>query len=376
MTGTGWDRERILRLLSELAMGVVSFRLYGGGHPRTVEAVTRVSETLERLLAGSAQENLTILELQGQLVVEAQPVSHLGPQAAVVARAMRRAELERITVSRGVQPAEVKALLAFLAQPDPPPPDVPHVVMGMVELAGGEAGAGEGRMAGRPEAMLRDRVRLVGEALEGLASREVGALPLAEDVVEQLDRRGEEVHPLELLAPLDGPESWPAVHSHNVAALAVSTAHILGLRRSERLDLGLAGLLHDVGRVEQREAWLEDLALEGDRLEGDPEHPLRGLEITLVVPGLPRLVPVVVVEHHLDLEGRGIPGFSLARSPHPAASLVGALETLDVLHTVRGPAGKVTREGAVAWVQERSGAELDPFLAGLLVALLETAPPD
>lgn len=374
MTEAGHDRDALLALLTELAMGIVSFRLYGGGHPRTVEAVARAGENLERLAAASAQGTLTILELQGQLVVEAQPASHLGPQAAAVARAMRRADLERITVSRGVRREEVEALLGFLAQPAPPPPELPHVVMGLVELEGGEAGAGDLGMGARPGVMLRDRVRLAGEALGGLAAREEGSLPLAEDVVEELDRRAETEHPLELLAPLEDPESWPAVHSHNVAALAVSAAHVLGLSRPERLDLGLAALLHDVGRVERREAWLEDLAREDDRLEGDPEHSLRGLETVLGVAGLPRLVPVVVLEHHLDLEGRGMGGLSLARPPHPAALLVGALESLDLLHTVRGPAGKTTREGAVAWIEERSGTEMDPFLARLLVALLRTAP--
>ncbi len=367
-------RDATLGLLTELAMGIVSFRLYGREHPRTAQAVARASENLERLLAGSGRGSLTLLELEGQLLVEAQPVSHLGPQAASVARAMRRADLERITVSRGIRAEEVEALLGFLARPEPPPPELPHVAMGLVELVGGEAGGGEQELAAGPAAMLRDRVQVVGEFLEAAAGGAEGALPLAEDLARELDRRAQELHPLELLAPLEEPGGWPAVHSHNVAALTAATARLLGFEREERLDLVQAALFHDVGRVGQREAWLHDLELEGDLLEGDPGHPVRGLQMVLGVTGVPGIVPLVVVGHHLDPGGREPEGDPFPVPPHPAARLVGAMESLDILHTVRGPAGRITREGALAWIQERSGSRMDPFLCRLLAAFLETVP--
>ena len=365
------DLELTEQLLTDLAMGIAANRLYGKGHPRTEQVLTNAHRSLAAVLEAVPGGALVLLDLDGDLVVHDQPVGHLGSQAVTIERAMRRAGVERLALRRGLGQAELERVLTFLADPSGDPPTSAHVTAGLARLAGGEAGGGEDALSPAPHTVLRDRVALAGEALEAVALGHVEGLTVAEDVVEELDRLAMEGRSgLELLAPLEEPEAWPAVHSHNVAALTIAIARLIGLPREACLDLGMAALLHDIGRYSALEEWLADLEREDDTLEGDPEHPLAGLEIVLGLSGIPRLVPIVVLEHHRRLDGSGRPVLPDNRPTHPAASFVGATEALDILHTVRGPSGRMTREAVIAWLRERSGRSIDPFLAGLFEVIL------
>jgi len=365
------DLEATAQFLTDLAMGIAAQRLYGPGHPRTGHVLANAHRSISRMLETVPGGTLVLLDLDGELIVHDQPMGHLGSQAITVGRAMRRAGVERFALRKGLLLEELDRILAFLADPSGEPPNSSHVTAGLAKLAGGESGGGEDALSPGPRVVLRDRVALAGEALEAIAAGHVEGLTVAEDVVEALDRLAVEGRPgPELLAPLEDAAAWPAVHSHNVAALAVSVARLLGLPREACLDLGVAALLHDIGRYGARDEWLADLERDDDILEGDPEHPLTGLELVLGLPAVPRLVPIVVFGHHRALDGSGRPALPGSRPAHPAASFVGAVEAFDILHTVRGPSGRMTREAVVAWLQERSGRTIDPFLVRLFRAIL------
>jgi len=365
------DLRVTAQFLTDLAMGIAVHRLYGPDHPRTGHVLANAHRSISRALDAIPGGTLVLLDLDGDLVVHDQPMGHLGSQALTVGRAMHRAGVERFALRKGIQLDELQRILAYLADPSGDPPSSPHVTAGLAKLAGGEAGGGEDGLSARPRAVLRDRVALAGEALEAIAAGHLEGLAVAENVVEELDRLAAEGLPgPEFLAPLDDRETWPAVHSHNVAALAVSVARLLGLTRETCLDLGIAALLHDIGRYGAQDEWLADLEREDDVLEGDPEHPVTGLEIVLGLPGVPRLVPIVVFGHHRRLDGSGRPTLAGSRPAHPAAAFVGAMEAFDILHTVRGPSGRMTREAVIAWLQERSGRSIDPFLVRLFEAIL------
>ncbi len=373
------DLTAIKDLLTELTMGTVGLRLYGPDHPRAQEAVERGCRTIAGLVAVAPAGSLSLLELDGQLVVEGQPVNHLGPQAPALIRSMRRAGIERITLARGIDRKELQALLTFLADPAGAAPTLPHVAVGGVRLAGGEAGGGDEALSEAPASRLRDRVALTGEALEALFKGHEEGLALAEDVVQDLDRFAERTeHPSTVMAPLEEPDTWPAVHSHNVATVVIFLASFLGVPRARCLDLGLAGLLHDLGRMgaQAEREWRKDLERTGDDLEGDPQHPLLGFKRALSITGLPRLVPVAALEHHLDVTGAGWPNLTTQQPPHPVAQLVAAAESFDLLHTVRGPRDGAGREGVAAACLELGGVRFDPFIARLLAVFEETTPED
>jgi HD-GYP domain-containing protein (c-di-GMP phosphodiesterase class II) len=156
----------------------------------------------------------------------------------------------------------------------------------------------------------------------------------------------------------------------------MSLAKLSGVAAAICQDLGMAGLVHDVGKLLlPAEVTARETELTGDELEFILDHPQVGLEALLRNGQLPPLALVVTFEHHLNYNGTGYPRLGRPRRPHPAARLVAVADAFVVLFTARGGRGMITREGTIAWLEEHGGSILDPDWVGALRDLLDQDQP-
>ena len=134
-------------------------------------------------------------------------------------------------------------------------------------------------------------------------------------------------------------------HSANVCILSVAAGRELGLDKRELGRLGLAALLHDIGKIEIP----RDLLTKGAQLTADERtvlerHPLEGVKALLRFQGLSDIsvrCAVVAFEHHLLRDGRGYPTKVRRRSPGLPSRLV---TIADFYETLTAPGG-LTEEG-------------------------------
>ena len=370
----GWE-DLVLAAIAELAAGATTMGLYGSAHPRAVQAVDELSRQLN-VLFGDERE-VTFVVLAEELFVQGRPFTRLARQAPSLIRRLRRRGVGHATFRSGVSREELRAFLEHLASTDDTPvPSSPHVQVGKIELSERELGGPDDAQGGqqrRKLATVRDRVAVVRECFSDFAAgTDLGVADLERVVRALLDGLDEEPDPLALLAPWEGESRWAAVHAHNVAALTVGTARLAGMSPTSCLDLGLAALLHDIAKVSLPAEVLDrELELTGDEIELMLDHPRAGLEALLQVGQLPDVALIVAFEHHLDFNGTGLPRLRAPRRPHPAARLVAAADTLDVLLTARGRHGMMTRESTVAWLAEHQGTTLDPGWVSAFRQLLE-----
>jgi HD-GYP domain-containing protein (c-di-GMP phosphodiesterase class II) len=134
-------------------------------------------------------------------------------------------------------------------------------------------------------------------------------------------------------------------HAANVCVLSVAAGRELGLSKKELGRLGLAALLHDIGKIEFPRHLLargRELTEKERRLL--ERHPLEGVKVLLQFQGLSDLsvrCAVVAFEHHLLRDGRGYPTTARQRSP----GLLSRLVTIaDFYETLTAP-GALTEEG-------------------------------
>jgi len=342
------------RLLAALGAAITARRFYPADHPRMREAMDRLEAVALEAVGGG---EVTLLELEGTLVVDGvPPEGHVPP---VLVRALAATGVDLVRVAAGVTRAELERLVEFLAGfGEEELPRLEHVTVGKAHL-GGAAEGGTGGPAAAPEAVARDRVAVVAE---GLAPAREGHAPDGRallEVVESLDGAAARVARAgDLLAPAEA-ASWHEVHAHNVAALALLLARAAGLARAARVDLGLAALVHDIGLLGSDPVTIA-AALEAgeEELAVAPDHPRRGLELLVGDPVLPPLAAVVAWEHHWPAAGeRG-------RSPHVAARLVAVADRADLARWRDEDAA-----GAGGAPAGRDAEGLDPDLLSLLVAL-------
>lgn len=366
-----WE-ELVLSVLGELASGLTAVALYGSSHPRAQESLKALKALLDELLA--AQPSLDLVVLGEELFVEKRPFSRSSRHAAAVLRRLSRRGVEHVSFREGVGEEELGVFLEELTAADESPVrSQPHILVGKVELAE-EALGGPDREHGRVGRghlpAVRDRITLLSQVFVDFASSgslAVGDCSRITDSVWELLQQNPQ--PMDHMAPWEGEERWAAVHAHNSAVLAMGMARLGGLSRGPVCEIGMAALLHDVGKLFMpEEVQLRELSLSGPELELILDHPMEGATALLKVPHLTPLAAIVAFEHHLHYNGTGYPRLSRPRRPHPAARLVSVAEAFSVLVTARGYRGLTTRESSVAFLSERAGSQFDP---GVVAALRE-----
>jgi HD-GYP domain-containing protein (c-di-GMP phosphodiesterase class II) len=372
-----WE-VRVQATIAELVAGATTVGLYGSSHPRATQALEKLAAQIGALLTGEPE--LAFVLLGEELFVQGRPFTRVSRQAPALIRRLRRRGVEHLTFRQGVTQSELRSFLEELAAADDSAvKSRPNIQVGRVEVSEREPGGpdeSQGGKKGRRLATVRDRVAVIHECLGGVAAGQPLAVGELDRVTRSLlDALAGRPDPIPHMAPWEGGERWHAVHAHNVAVVTMGLARLANVGAAHCRDLGLAALLHDVGKLFlPAELLARELELAGDEIELLLDHPKAGLETLLASEQLPLIALIVVGEHHLYFNGTGYPRLARPRRPHPAARLVTVADTFDLLYTARGGRGMITREGTVAWLVDRAGSTLDPDWAAALREILERPP--
>ncbi len=210
-----------------------------------------------------------------------------------------------IDLSKGLAPAAVApvalapaAVAAVAAAPQPVPSPLPAPA----PVSLGEELARAGELVNRSRQAVMD---LFGEARMGRAIDAEQCLPLVEDVTASVERNPSA---LISLARLKTKDNYTYMHSVAVCALMVALARQLGLSTQTVREAGLAGLLHDVGKMMMP---LEVLNKPGQLSDAEfstmRTHPVQGYQALKAGGAVPQSTLDVCLHHHEKMDGSGYP---------------------------------------------------------------------
>ena len=149
----------------------------------------------------------------------------------------------------------------------------------------------------------------------------------------------------------------------NVAVLAMALAEALELGSAQVRAVGVAGLLHDLGKVRvPKEVLLKPGKLTDAERAEIQRHPAEGARILLAGDQPLDLAAVVAYEHHLMMDGSGYPCRHSQRDTHYGSRLVHVCDVYDALRTRRPYRDAWESETALEYIQQRAGLEFDPSL--------------
>lgn len=157
-------------------------------------------------------------------------------------------------------------------------------------------------------------------------------------------------------------------HSDTVVELARKTGARMGLDHVELLELELAALLHDVGKLRvPRELLRKPGHLSGSEERLMRNHPAWGAELVSGVPGL-QAVALIVRHHHERVDGSGYPsGLSGVRIP-VASRIMAVCDAYGAMTEARPYREQREPHEALAELRNLAGNQFDPAVVDALEA--------
>ena len=171
-------------------------------------------------------------------------------------------------------------------------------------------------------------------------------------------------------------DEYTTTHSMNVCVLAMGLAEWLRLSPDDVRTFGVAGLLHDLGKVRiSKEILTKPGKLTPEERAEMNRHPAEGARLILSAEEDMDLAAVVAYEHHIMLNGGGYPGFRYARDCHRASKLVHVCDVYDALRTNRPYRDAWPPEQVLAYIEEKSGTEFDGEVAHAFTQMMRAWEP-
>jgi putative nucleotidyltransferase with HDIG domain len=201
-----------------------------------------------------------------------------------------------------------------------------------------------------------------------------GGLPLleAEAVVRSLSvaMHGESEMMLPLLMLKDF-DQYTTTHCLNVSVLTMALAEHLGLHARDVRTFGVAGLLHDLGKVKiPMEILNKPGKLTDEERAVMQNHTVEGARIIITSDRELDMAAAVAYEHHIMINGGGYPKRHYERDCHKASNLVHVCDVYDALRTNRPYRAAWEAEKVLGYIEEKSGTEFEPAIANAFVTMM------
>ncbi|HEY6541032.1 MAG TPA: diguanylate cyclase [Ktedonobacteraceae bacterium] len=173
-----------------------------------------------------------------------------------------------------------------------------------------------------------------------------------------------------LNALVEAHDHYTGLHPRRVATLATRLALALGLDATEARMIGLAGRLHDIGKIGIPDSVLQKPERLNEQEHASmQEHTIVGAEIISRIPSLRALVPVIRA-HHERWDGQGYPD-SLAGTAIPlGARIVAVADAYDAIITERHYQAARDTAAALNELRRCAGTQFDPVITRALEEML------
>jgi putative nucleotidyltransferase with HDIG domain len=365
-----------VRFLNSFAHSLGVMTLYPEGHPSREKAVDAAFEELDGLtMPGGQLPAFTFLE--DEVVFGRERLRELKSWdwgKRLVAAGIQRLELER-RITRDefngfLQEVLGRLMLSTVDTSEARQMRSLGIRYGAVGLQGQDSidPALDAAFASLPSGTLRMTLGEEAETFRWLQNevQSNGAVPLleAEAVVRSLSvaMHGDSRMVLPLLK-LKEFDQYTTTHSLNVAVLAMGLAESLGCRPKEIRSIGVAGLLHDIGKIRiPLEVLTKPGKLNDEERAIMNSHPIDGARVIMQSDEDLGMAATVAYEHHIMLNGGGYPVLHYPRECAMASRLVHVCDVYDALSTKRPYRDAWPSEKTMQYLEERAGTEFDPDL--------------
>ena len=339
-------------LLRRFAAALRAVQLYAPAHPLVARSIDAFGETLALVHADAP--SIAIGIVGEDLVVGDMPVPRAAESMGKLIRQLHDAGIERVVIDRGVQAAELSQLVQTLGGSDAKEATkalgrLTHIRVGRLQIEKG-ADAPPGDIA-TYRRLYNDAVTVAETLWDSAKSEGKPDADAGRTIVDTLAQEVSQNRPALLaLTALKKYDSYTFTHMVNVSILTMGQARGLGIDGPLLRELGLAALMHDIGKVKTP------------------------AEILRRTPEIPALAPVVAFEHHLRVDGSGYPAGVSRVTLNLATMLSSIADVYDAMRSQRVYQEASPTDRILAVLQRNDGKQFDQNLVRRFVQLVGIYP--
>jgi len=387
--------EAIGPVLNQLNAAVTNTSLYSPTHPQVEQYVQRAYLLVQDMLR--TRQEITLLVIGDDLVAENQQLPGDSVYVSQFVRILRKKSVERLTFLASMVKNELQELIRDLASPEAASvKSSSGIKLGRVELrlknvdnegsGGGGGNGGEGSAYGAA-AVSAGSTEAYQELLALTAAEldELKELYLSAKKHRKIDVRGvddmvkgfikgfrQEINPLSLLASLKSVHEYTFTHVTNVCILTMSQAENLGFRADHLHDIGVASLLHDMGKIFIPDEILSKPGvLTLDERRTIETHTVKGARYLMGIEGIPKLAVLAALEHHQKFDGTGYPSIKGGWTPNITSQMIGVADVFDAMRSRRSYQEPIPQEKIEAVLLKGSGTSFNPVLVDKFLRMIK-----
>lgn len=390
--------QDLLRTISLMNTAITNVSLYSLSHPSVDRHIEKAMETLNGLL--QAKNEITFLLIGKDVVADNKPLTAGGVTATFLenfGRTLRKKAVERLTFVAGLTKADLVGIIGDLAAgPSVPVRSRPGIKIGRVEVrvravdrglpvrpAGATADAAAGddgtAAAGVPSDMLQELNELTVTELDELKElyhriqkhRQIDVRGVEDIVRGFIKSFRQEINPLGILASLKTSHEYTFTHVANVGILTMSQAESMGFSGEHLHQIGVASLLHDVGKMFIPEEIMNKAsALTQEERKIMETHTVTGARYLTNLKGIPKLAVLAALEHHIRFDGTGYPRIRGGWSPNIASQIIAISDVFDAMRSKRSYQEAHSIEKVTDVLRKGSGTSYNPQLVEHFLKLI------
>lgn len=324
----------LIEFLRSLAQTLAMSALYSPEHPQVTSLLPRMLDPLLLLLRESPE--LKIIVFNEDLLYQGKPLER-DANLIKLAGIFNRAEIGHVTFLDGVEGADLRYFIRVLHNKG----DLSYLKSSNSKIKIGDINVAEeveeNEIVTSFSDIPKERLQELQGLYESIASHQYldtrQLMSLVADFIVAFRR---EYNPLMALTPIRNLDDYTFTHSINVGILNIAQGMSLGIADELLHDLGVAGMLHDAGKIFVDRAIIQKPgSLTDEEYAIMKTHPLQGAQYLLGQEKVPKLAIISSYEHHMRYDLKGYPPPPEGWELNLCSQMTMISDTFDALRTKR-----------------------------------------
>lgn len=367
-------RELIHNFFRAFIPAVTNAHQYTVSHQQTRASLEVAYRHLLEAMEGD--DIFSFLIIDDRIIMHGEPLDD-GLYISRLIRLFRSRGIEHLQIRQGLPQEELTAFMEMLTASRTASAgnaSFPHILVGSVVLSSNSGGLKQRRENNKPlfEKILAADIDLMVEIY--CAVKKNHQLPgddvfkIVADIIAAVRQESSMLLAFSALRVLD---EYSFTHSVNVCILTLSQAMALGVEDSLLHDIGVAALLHDIGKIFVPEEVLNKRGkLTDAEWEMIRQHPQQGAEYLMDNPAISALAVTVAYEHHMCFDFSGYPRASKSWRQNMCSQMTTLSDFFDAMRTKRIYRDSVETNIIADQMKSMAGTTLHPVLTKNFLILL------